>query len=237
MPAWFGKKESTTETSPGGSLIHRYPKEKWQRARVGFVEESAAQFAQKRNEVYERLFGKVQDVSMETQPLMPRVDVHTYSRTDANGRKVVTLVTAGMSDRAMKVPTGIDAPRRVELIFYCSETSEEYVQTLRFLAHFPHDQNAWVGEQHTIPNGNPPAPFFGSAVLDTVLFLRPIVMRDRTLPKELVLDGDPVHFLWLVPLTTAECNLKLERGAGAIMELFNKHKHPHVFDPGRASYV
>jgi len=237
MPEWFGKKTSQRETSPGGSVIHRYPNDEWQPSRAGFADDSTVAFAEKRNEVYERLFGKVHHVSMETLPLVPRVDVHTYFRTGPNSVRVCTLATAGMSDLAMNIPAGADVPRRVELIFYCSEPSAEYIETLRWLAHFPHDQKTWIGSGHTVPNGNPPAPFWGSSGLDTILFLPTIVKLDRTLPDVLILDGEPVHFLWVAPLTTPECNLKLAKGTDAILDLFGRNHHPHVFDPGRASYV
>jgi hypothetical protein len=237
MPEWFGRRKSEVETSPGGSVIHRYPNSEWAKGRVGFADESVAEFAEKRNQVYGRFFGKIHDASMEAVPRVPRVDVHTYFRRGNDGRNVCTLVTAGMSDLAMNVPAGNKAPSRVELIFYCSEPTAAYIETMRWLAHFPHDQKTWIGACHTIPNGDPPAPFWGSSVLDTILLLRPIVKRDQALPEELVLAGDPVHFLWVVPLTTPECNLKLERGTDAILALFTQHKHPHVFDPNRASYV
>ena len=102
-----------------------------------------------------------------------------------------------MSDLEMTIPSGTEAPRRVELIFYCSEPQQEYLETMQWLAHFPHDQRTWIGSGHTIPNGNPPAPFFGSSILDTVLFIPPIVKKDQTLPEQLILDGEAVHFLWL----------------------------------------
>jgi len=54
---------------------------------------------------------------------------------------------------------------------------------------------------------------------------------------ELTLADEPVDFLWVVPLTTPECNLKLEKGSKAIFDLFNLHHHPFVFDPNRKSYV
>jgi len=53
---------------------------------------------------------------------------------------------------------------------------------MRWLAHFAHDQRTWVGAGHTVPNGNPPVPFWGSPILDTILFVPPIVKRDATLP-------------------------------------------------------
>jgi hypothetical protein len=237
MSEWFGKKSPEPETSPGGSIIHRYKNSEWLASRIGFTDESSAKFAEARNQVYARLFGKVHGVFREALPLLPRVEVHTYYRVGKDVRDVCTLVTSGMSDLEMNVPVGTKAPRRVELIFYCSEPKQEYRETMQWLAHFPHDQRTWIGSGHTIPNGNPPAPLFGSSVLDTVLFIPTIVKRDGTLPEELILDGEPVHFLWVVPLTTPECELKLAKGLNAILALFGQNRHPHVFDPSRASYV
>jgi len=137
----------------------------------------------------------------------------------------------------MNVPRGADVPRRVELIFYCAGPQQQYIDTMRWLAHFPHNQRTWIGSGHTIPNGDPPAPFWGSDTLDTVLLMPTIVKNDAALPEELRLDGDPVAFLWVVPLTSAECKLKLEKGFAAILDLFAQHRHPHVFDPKRRSYV
>jgi hypothetical protein len=74
-------------------------------------------------------------------------------------------------------------------------------------------------------------------MLDSILFLPPLVQRDQTPPDELTLAGDPVHFLWVVPLTAAECELKLVNGLEAIFDLFDRHRYPHVFDPNRAGYV
>jgi hypothetical protein len=233
---WFGKKRPQSETSPGGSVIERYPNAKWNSARIGSLGESAAKFTEAREEVYAKFFGKAATVSHEIIPLIPHIDVYSHERGQL-GRDFCTLVTGGMSDLEMRIPAGAEAPRRVELIFYCSEPNEEYIKTMRWLAHFPHDQKTWVGSGHTIPNGNPPEPFWGSSVLDTILLLQPIVKHDTTLPDELILDGEPVHFLWVVPLTTPECNLKLAKGFAAILKLFQQNHHPHVFDPNRVSYV
>jgi hypothetical protein len=233
MFEWFNKKE----TSPGGSVIHRYPDDTWAPTRIGFADESTAKFADARRNVYQRFFGDSGEVFREADPLVPRIDVHAYNRRGQDGRDVCTLVTSGMSDLAMNVPPRTKAPRRTELIFYCSQLELQYVETIRWLAHFPHDQKTWIGSGHTIPNGNPPDPFWGSSSLDTILFIPPIVKRDTTLPDELILGGDPVHFLWVVPLTTPECDLKLAEGIDAIFRLFQMNRHPHVFDPKRSSYV
>ena len=105
-----------------------------------------------------------------------------------------------MSDLRVTLPRHApdDVPRSVELIFYCSEPRDEYIKTLRWVAHFPHDAKSFLGHGHTMPNGDPPTPFWGSMELDTLFFLPPIVTKDQTLPSELQLEGDPVHFLWVV---------------------------------------
>jgi hypothetical protein len=226
------------EQSPGGSVIHRYPNSEWAKPEIGVLGESSDQFADDRARVYKSLFGDAQSIYHEVLPLIPHIDVHTYARSGAQGT-VFALVTSGMSDLPMRIPAaaGQEAPRRVELIFYCAEPKQEYLETLLWVARFPHDQKTWLGFGHTIPNGNPPAPFWGSDILDTLLLMPTIVQRDRALSQELVLAGDPVHFLWVVPLSTPECNLKLREGFDAILDLFGKHRHPHVFDPSRASYV
>jgi hypothetical protein len=221
------------EKTPDGTTIIRHDTVE---TKLG-VTPHASRFRQTREAAYERLFGKALKVSHELLPLAPHVDVYIFQRKSGD-RTVHLLVTGGMSDLEMNLPRrAVDIPRRVELIFYCNEPRDEYISALRWVAHFPHDSKSWLGHGHTMPNGNPPAPFWGSKILDTLFFLPPIVEKDQTLPGLLQLDGEPVHFLWVVPLTTQECNFKLERGFGAMLDLFQQHRHPHVFEPNRQSYV
>jgi hypothetical protein len=229
MDSWLNKKKS-----PDGTNIVRHENIE---TKLGVTPRTDG-FRQAREATYERLFGKALSVSHELVPLVPHIDLYTFKRSQGD-REVYSLVTDGMSDLKMTLPRAADAdtPRRAELIFYCSEPRDEYIPTLRWVAHFPHDSRSWLGHGHTMPNGNPPTPLWGSAELDTLFFMPPIVKKDQTLPSELTLDGDPVHFLWIVPLTTAECNFKLTSGFGAMLDLFQKNRHPHVFDPHRKSYV
>ncbi len=230
MNSWFSDKKK----APDGTTIIRHEEVKRQ---FGFSDGTAVEYRQAREAAYERLFGKVVDVSHELVPQIPHIDVYTFRRSRGD-QFVFSLVTGGMSDLEMNLPHHAeDDPRRVELIFYCAEPREEYMSTLRWVAHFPHDSKSWLGYGHTMPNGDPPAPFWGSSDLDTLLFMPPIVTKDQTLPEVLRLSGEPVRFLWVVPLTTAECNFKLKKGFDAILDLFQQHQHPHVFDPHRKSYV
>jgi Suppressor of fused protein (SUFU) len=229
MNSWFNKKKA-----PDGTNIIRH-----ENVETTFgVTKGAEGFAQARGAVYERLFGKPLSVSHELLPLVPHIDVYTFKRSQGD-KEVYSLVTGGMSDLEMTLPRGAgkDTPMRVELIFYCSEPHDEYISTLRWVAHFPHDSKSWLGHGHTMPNGNPPEPFWGSTALDSFFFLPPIVKKDQTLPSALNLGGEPVHFLWVVPLTTAECNFKLSKGFEAMLNLLQQNRHPYLFDPHRKSYA
>jgi hypothetical protein len=223
------------QTSPGGSMIRRYAS--WLAPKLGPSEEPVAEYAALRERVYGELFGEVQEVYTEPGAFVPHIEVRKYHRM-WTAKKTTVLVTSGMSDARMKlsrVAKGISS--RAELIFYCSDPCDNYVETLRQLARFPHDNRSWLYFGHTIPNGDPPAPFWGSKILNTALFSPTVVKRDQALPEKLILGGDPVNFLWVVPVSSAECELKLQNGFPAVLELFNTHQHPFVFDPARPSYV
>lgn len=232
----FRKDNRTPVTSPGGSVIHRYSQAEWAPTPVGFTGESAIEFGKARDEVYRKRFGEAKQVFHELIPMIPHIDVMEYSRSSDTG-PVCTLVTSGMSDLPMNVPAKTDAPRRVELIFYCKEPRKEFADTMRWLAHFPHDQKTWLGAFHTIPNGNPPVPLWGTKSLDTLFLLPSIVKKDTTLQDDLILDGDGAEFLWIVPITTTECQLKLKKGSEAVLDLLQQNRHPYIFDPNRGSYV
>ncbi len=124
MNSWFGKKKA-----PDGSSIIRHDAFE---TKAG-IAEGASRLRQTRESVYERLFGKALNVSHELRPLIPHIDVYTFQRS--HGDKIVyALVTGGMSDVEMTLPRGAkDVPRRVELIFYCSEPRDEYIATLRLM--------------------------------------------------------------------------------------------------------
>jgi hypothetical protein len=226
---------SDNKKAPDGTDIIRH--ETFDR-KIGFTDKPDAKFRQMREDVYTRMFGNAFKVSHELIPQVPHIDVYIFRRS-LGGKDCYSLVTGGMSDLRMTLPLRAprDVPQRVELIFYCSEPRDEYIKIQRWVAHFPHDAKSFLGHGHTMPNGNPPEPFWGSTELDTLFFLPPIVKKDQTLPSELQLEGDPVHFLWMVPLTSAECDFKLRNGFEAMLNLFQRHHHLHVFDPHRKSYV
>ncbi|MGL4421483.1 MAG: suppressor of fused domain protein, partial [Gemmataceae bacterium] len=78
---------------------------------------------------------------------------------------------------------------------------------------------------------------FPGSVLDHILFLPSIIDPDNTLPEQLVLDGDPVGLLWVVPITGLECKFIQQKDVNAFLDLLEKKEHPFVLDESRKSYV
>lgn len=239
----FGKKREENKptpelTSPGGSVMLRYGGHEFDKPQFGVLGEESIEWAKRREAVYEEMFGTIGEVFHEVLPMIPHIDVYQF-KPGYRGRDFWTLVTSGMSDLAMSLPSEVPKTlARTELIFYCDKPEKNYLNLLRVLSHFPHDNKTWLGEGHTMPNGNPPAPIFNHTPhLTTFVFIRSILSPDNDLGKRLDIGGCPVNFLWIVPLSTEECNLKLEKGIGAIYDLFDAVHHPHVFRGDRKSYV
>lgn len=221
--------------SKGGSRLLKYGEGATDRPEVGFADESTAIPAEERERVYEELFGAIDMVNHEVIPFVPHIDVYRFAPADQ--RAFFTFVTGGMSDLPMNAPTELGPGfRRVELVFYASEDKPEYPELLRRLAHFPHDNRTWLHWGHTMPNGMPPAPLFDTT-MDTLFFMASIVSPDATLGERLAWRDEPVELVWCVPITSAECALKLDQGADALYDLFDQHNHPFVFAGDRGSYV
>jgi len=226
------------DRTPGGSKLYEYEGDMFSDSRIGFSEEDTFGYAEQREQAYASLFGESGTVLHEVLPLVPHIDVYSYKPGHAN-RDFWTLATSGMSDLAMTLPEDVGRDyARVELVFYCDEPKDCYTGLLRTMAHFPHDHETWLGPGHTMANGNPPSPIFQDTPgLDCFLFMPAILSPDDALANLVTLDGDPLNFLWLVPITSAECDLRLQRGMDALYDLFDQVRHPHVFTGNRRSYV
>ena len=165
----------------------------------------------------------------------PVADVHAIP-PGFHGRDFHTLVTSGLSDRAMAVPEDLGREHaRIELIFYVDEVRPEQVRLLATCAALAFEPGTWLGQGHTIPNGQPPLPLFTGTQLCSLLLMPTVLEPDAFLCDHLFIEGDPVNFLWLVPLTRAELDLKVEQGLPALLQRFDDGNLGHVFDPARPS--
>lgn len=191
--------------------------------------------------LYQRMFGPLAERSPDPEPgAGPAIDVCVF-RPGFAGREFYTLATSGMSDAPMAVPAeAAGVPRRAELALYVDLPTPGLVRLVRSLARLPHRTGQWLGPGHTLPNGDPPALLFPEVhgcVLDTVLVLESIVAPEKDLRELLAVDGEPVAMLWPLPISGAECQVKLEQGTSALLALFNAVQLSFVLDPARPSYA
>lgn len=160
--------------------------------------------------------------------------IHRFERKSDRG-PVHMFVTSGMSDERMKVPREAGPARaRAELVFYASSAKPEYWAWLAWLAQFPFVDSTWLGFGHTVDNTK---PLFPKSDLRYFFFLETLVQSDRALFESIKIEGDPVNVLWVVPISTAEKELKAKSGVGALLDVLDAKRHPWIFDGDRDSYL
>jgi hypothetical protein len=242
--------DDSDETSPGGSRIfrHQAPGDRGFEPATG----DPATIEAVDREIT-RIFGPVEFVWHEVVSDRVHIDVHAIPPTDA--RPHYTLVTSGMSDQPMTVPEGCDDLRYAELVlklppdwpfppnpYAVTPANDDEpawywpVRWLKALARLPHDYSTWLGQGHTVPNGDPPEPFAPGTRLCCWMLLPDVTVpeNDRVIA---VAGGRKIHLYVLHALTLEETSLKLDKGADALLGLFDARTYSDVLDPGRASLV
>lgn len=172
------------------------------------------------------------------------IDIHIVGPTERH--PFYTLVTSGMSDLAMKAPEGHPEWSYAEL-YLClpadwKMSQEDWkdpanfwpIQGLKFLARFPHQYETWLWYGHTIPNGDPPAPFNESVKFSSMVLLEPML-----LPQEFhqlkINDEKTIHFFSVVPLYDDELDAKLRKGAEMIEDGLRAQGYSELVEVGRQS--
>lgn len=194
----------------------------------------------------ERHAGPVGNVFHELISDLVHIDVHIVEPTPQ--RNVFTLVTSGMSDRAMNAPEGAEDFRYAELLIclppdwpmgeeaWKSAANYWPIRTLKFLARFPHEYQTWLAAMHTIPNGNPPEPFAHNCGMSGVILLPPVTLPESF--HQLAIDSEKtIHFLSVIPLYADEMDLKLREGAEALFDGFERDRVSEILNPQRPSIV
>ncbi|APZ94234.1 suppressor of fused domain protein [Fuerstiella marisgermanici] len=186
--------------------------------------------------------GPVEMVFHELISDMVHVDVHWVAPTKE--RNWHTLITSGMSDRAMIVPDELVHYEYAELMIslppdwplsqeaFEDENNYWPVRLLKGLARLPHEFDTWLGIGHTIPNGDPAEPYAENAAFSCALLMPPIETSEEFHELELD-DGSVIHFYAIVPMYEAETNYKLNKGLEALIGRFEKHGVGEVVDTSR----
>ena len=170
------------------------------------------------------------------------IDVHIVAPRP--GRNFYTLVTSGMSARAMKVPPGVEDFSYAELAISLPPswplTQEDFkdprnywpVRLLKMLARMPHEYDTWLCASHTVPNGQPPEPYAANTRLCCAM-IAPVVMAPVEFNSLVVSPEMKIRFYGVVPLYKEEMDLKLKDGADAIFDRFDRFKVSELLDINR----
>jgi hypothetical protein len=213
------------EVTPGGSEVFRHEEPQGEPP----IETDAPVLDVVQDHV-EKHVGPVEMVFHEIVSPYVHLDVLHVAATDE--RPVETLITCGSSSRPMAVPEELGAPRFIELMVclpggwkLSSEDFEDErwywpVRLLKELGRLPHEYGTWLGEGHTVPNGDPPEPYAPDTEQCGALVLRPRSLEADVLERP---DGEPIHFLGVVPLFANEMDFKLQHGADALLEAWEEH--------------
>lgn len=175
---------------------------------------------------------------------------HVYIYGAGNNRPYQTVVTMGLSRFRMPAPESQDNHEdmlHVELFTYLppdwpipsasGQPGYWPYEMLMSFASYAAAENVWLGPLHTIPNltsspyGEPFAP---GTSLSHALLLPPVQENDAF--DLLDIEGRRIRFLHVLPITSAECDAKVQRGFyDSLVEPLEDGSLPVVIDPHRKS--
>jgi hypothetical protein len=236
--ARLGFRAMSQERSPSGAPIFRHEQAAVPRPSTG----DPALIAAVEDHVTQH-FGAPASVWHELFSPYVHVDIHVVAPTSE--RPALTLVTSGMSEHPMRSASG---DRYAELMMVLPPTwpttdSEDFrrpeghwpYRLLQDLAQLPHEFNTMLWAGHTVPNGDPPAPYAPDTKLCGALLVRPLLAPDAF--DVLRMPDREIQFLAVVPLHRDEMQLKIDKGLDALFGLLDEAEVTEAVDPGRPSVV
>jgi hypothetical protein len=172
------------------------------------------------------------------------VELEVLCVAPRSGQDFWTLVTCGMSDRALEVPPGQKGFPRTELLLglpphwkisaeaFRSESAYWPVRLLKRLARLPHLLRGWATWGQVMPYGDAfpepvseDAPFYGSVLGYPTHFVPEF--------EKLAVSGQEIHFLAVYPLYKEEMEFAQKKGPDAVFKRFAQRKITEVVDTGR----
>jgi hypothetical protein len=228
--------------SEGGSTLFRHS----ERAAVWTPPDMSQSNMRAIEEHIEEHIGKIDTVFHELVSDLVHIDIHVVKPTQE--RPWITLVTSGMSDRAMNPPDDAKALAYAEIMLclpptwklsqddFMDERHYWPVRWLKALARLPHEYSTWLGYWHTVPNGDPAEPLASDTQLSGFMLVPP--MTTSVDFHELVVPPlKTIRFFAAIPLTSDEMQFKLKAGAGELMERLERKKITELINPSRGSVL
>jgi hypothetical protein len=159
------------------------------------------------------------DVAAGRQPA-----VGVSERPPAAGRRYTVLSTIGMSCQRMPVVEQFveepDEYTRIELAMATSLPSPQAARIFLWLAQYPWRAVTWFGSGHSVRWYHKPATFPLGGGHEAVLLLDDpggLVGPDVPDLSGFSFGGDPVRWLWVIPITERERLLAKERGSARLV--------------------
>ena len=150
--------------------------------------------------------------------------VGVTERPPAPGRPYTVLSTVGMSCQRMPVVEQfVDQPgehTRIELAMATTMTSTQAARVFLWLAQYPWRAVTWFGPGHSVRWYHKAATFPLGGGNEAVLLLDdPSGLVGPEVPdlSGFSFGGDPVRWLWLIPITERERLLAKERGSASLI--------------------
>jgi hypothetical protein len=159
-------------------------------------------------------------------------------RPPARGRPFTVLSTLGMSCQRMPVveqfsedPT---SSGRIELAMATTLPSPEAARIFLWLAHYPWRAVTWFGPGHTIRWYHEPATFpLGGGNTAVLLLDDPAQLPGPEVPdlSGFSFGGDPVRWLWVMPISERERLFAKERGSASLVTHLAAQRRNWVVTP------
>lgn len=186
----------------------------------------------------ERHVGPIEAVIHELTPDLLNIDLHWVAASD--DRPYHTLVTSGMSHRAMMTPDEASGFQLAELVMCLppdwplgQETLSEGqsswpLQLLRQLARLPHEHQTWLSVGHKVPNGDPAEPYAPETQLCGTLLLPTAQLGEAF--HRLKTDQQDIYFYNVFLLYAEELELLNRKGLDALLNRIDGRGLSDVLD-------
>ncbi len=173
------------------------------------------------------------DAGAGKQPL-----VGVSERPPTRGRPYTVLSTVGMSCQRMPVVEQLvedaGAYARIELAMATTMTSAQAARIFLWLAPYPWRAVTWFGPGHSVRWYHEPSTFPLGAGNEAVLLLDEpggLLGPDAPDLSGFSFGGDPVRWLWVIPITERERLFAKERGSASLVTQMAAQRRSWVVEP------
>jgi hypothetical protein len=106
------------------------------------------------------------------------------------------------------------------------------IRSLKFLARFPHEYETWLGQGHTLPNGDPPLSYAANTKLCCAMLSIPLLFGQE-FPTLKISEEKIINFYSLIPLYQEEVEFKLKKGLDSLYQKFDAARINELLDINR----